>query len=66
MTQASGILKDNVYNVSSNGLKLRRSVEMYQWEESESESSQDNLGGSETVTTNYTYTTQWSEEAISS
>ena len=39
---------------------------MYQWQETESESKEDNLGGSETVTTTYNYDTLWSEAEISS
>ena len=59
-------LKDPVFAVSANALKLKRIVEMYQWKEtSHSESKKKLGGGTETVTT-YTYNKTWSDKAITS
>jgi hypothetical protein len=55
-------LTDAEFGVSAAGLRLRRKVEMYQWEE-RSESRQ-NTGGSKTTT--YTYDKKWSPLVISS
>jgi len=59
-------LADPEFNVSANAIKLRRRVEMYQWEEKkESETRKKVGGGSETVTT-YKYEKAWSDRAIDS
>lgn len=44
-------------------LRLRRIVEMYQWLESKSSRTENNLGGSETTETVYEYRRDWSEQA---
>jgi len=57
---------DNFPVSVSNCTKLKTTVEMYQWTESSSETSQDdNMGGKETKTT-YTYSKSWSSSAIDS
>ena len=59
--------RDPVFEVSAPGvLRLKRVVEMYQWTESKSTQTHKNLGGSETKETTYTYTRQWSQEAVDS
>jgi hypothetical protein len=59
-------LADPVFGVSAPALKLRRTVEMYQWEEdTQSKTEKKTGGGSETVKT-YTYQKTWSEHAIQS
>jgi hypothetical protein len=59
-------LTDPVFGVSENALRLRRKVEMYQWQEhSESETKKKLGGGTETVTT-YSYSKVWTDKAISS
>lgn len=53
--------------VSLKGLRLRSTVEVYQWEEKKSEKkSKDNLGGGETTTTQYSYSKKWSKFQIDS
>jgi len=47
-------------------LAVKRTVEMYQWREKKESNTQNNLGGSQTTTTTYTYAKQWSPEAIDS
>ncbi len=59
-------LKDNTFWIVSDNLKLKRTVEMYQWYEEEHEECHDNYWWSEDCTTTYTYDTKWSDEHISS
>lgn len=59
-------LTDPVFAVSANALKLKRIVEMYQWEErSQSKTKKKLGGGTETVTT-YSYNKTWSDRLINS
>ncbi|MBN8531400.1 MAG: TMEM43 family protein [Alphaproteobacteria bacterium] len=60
------ILQDAIFGVQENALKLRRNVEMFQWEEKKSSRSSTNLGGSETRETTYTYEKIWSDKLINS
>jgi hypothetical protein len=56
--------RDGAFGVGGdNLLRLRRTVEMYQWTEQKSSHSQKNFGGSETTTTTYSYHKEWSEHA---
>jgi hypothetical protein len=64
---ASTPAKDPLFGVTGDGLvRLRRNVEMYQWREDTSSTSQQNLGGSKTTETKYTYQKVWSESPIDS
>ena len=59
-------LTDAVFGLSSKALKLRRVVEMYQWQQaSESKTKKKMGGGTETATT-YTYSKSWSDRPIES
>ncbi len=59
-------LTDPQFGIKVNALKLKRLVEMYQWQESsESETKKKLGGGTETVKT-YTYTKTWSDTLINS
>ena len=61
------VLTDSAFPaVSVNGLKLRRTVEMYQWQENESTKTQKKIGGSEETVTTYSYSKVWSEQPIDS
>ena len=60
------ILQDNTFWIVTNDLKLKRTVEMYQWYEDEHEECHDNYWWNEDCTTTYTYDTKWSNDAISS
>lgn len=63
-TQAT--LTDSTFGVSAPVIKLRRTVEMYQWEErSQSKTKEKVGGGTETVTT-YTYSKTWSAQPVRS
>lgn len=60
------VLKDPVFGIELNALKLSRTVEMYQWKENSSSKITQNLGGSETTETTYTYEKVWSASPINS
>ena len=60
------VLKDPVFGIEANALKLSRVVEMYQWKESSQSKTTQNLGGSETTETTYTYQKVWSSTPINS
>ncbi len=53
--------------LSATGLvRLQRRVEMYQWLERESETTSNNIGGSQTTQRTYTYSLGWAETAVNS
>lgn len=54
------VLKDNVFNVSENAIKLKRVVEMYQWNETSESKKEKKVGGGEETKTTYTYNKVWS------
>jgi hypothetical protein len=59
-------LSDAAFGVSTNALKLRRTVEMYQWEESVSRRTKKKVGGGSRTEKTYSYSKRWSERAIDS
>lgn len=60
-------LTDSVFNVSApKVLSLRRSVQMYQWQESCKSETEKNLGGSTTTNTKCTYKKDWAGKTDSS
>lgn len=59
-------LRDNTFGIVVDDLKLKRTVEMYQWYEESSETCSDNFWGSQDCTTTYNYYKKWSESAINS
>ena len=66
IANTSAQLQDSEFNVTAPALKLRRSVEMYQWEEETKTETKKKLGGSEETTTTYSYEKDWSDKAIDS
>lgn len=60
------ILADATFGISENAIKIRRTVEMYQWQEKKSSSKKKRVGGSEKTTTTYNYSKVWSDKLISS
>ena len=59
--------RDPVFGVTGNGLlRLSRTVEMYQWEEESKTESQQNVGGSKTTTTTYSYRKAWLDHPVDS
>lgn len=63
---SDAMLVDPVFGVSAEALKLRRTVEMYQWQETASSETKDKLGGGQETVTTYTYSLGWSERVIDS
>lgn len=59
-------LFDSDFQVGVKGMRLTRSVSYYQWVEHSSSSTEDKLGGSQEVTTTYTYSTEWVSSPINS
>ena len=59
-------LKDSTFWIVTDNLKLKRTVEMYQWHEESHEECHDNYWWSEDCETTYTYDTKWSDDAIDS
>ncbi|MDH6234435.1 hypothetical protein M2281_005053 [Mesorhizobium soli] len=57
---------DEEFGVEAKGIRLVRTVEMYQWHEATSHETKKNIGGGEDTVTNYTYSTDWSEDAVDS
>lgn len=59
-------LKDPVFDVVANALKLRRTVEMYQWRQNSSSETTKKLGGGTETVTEYSYSKEWSDGLINS
>lgn len=65
-TKTDDVLTDETFGVSETAIRLERSVEMYQWVESSSSSSETKLGGSKETTTTYDYSTEWQSSLVDS
>ena len=66
-TSTNDILIDNTFGlVAQQAIKLRRIVEMYQWEEFSHSETQEEYGGSTETITTYSYSKTWSEGLIES
>ena len=64
---ANSSVSDPDMGLTKTGLvHLKRTVEMYQWEQHEETRSQSSIGGSQTTQKTYTYTKKWSEDPIDS
>jgi hypothetical protein len=59
-------LQDSLLGISITAIKLKRTVEMYQWQENKESQSNTQVGGSEQTTTTYHYQPVWSEKLIDS
>ena len=59
-------LIDPIFGVSVNALKLKRVVEMYQWEEVLEDDTKKKVGGGTETVETYTYSKIWSDQAIDS
>ncbi len=62
----SDTLTDPGFNVSQVAIKLSRTVEMYQWKETEKTEKKKELGGSEKTVKTFTYSKDWAARPISS
>ncbi len=66
VTSGDEVLKDPLFGVSAKGIRLTRSVEMYQWQEEKSSETRKKLGGGTETATTYSYKQVWSDKLISS
>lgn len=60
------MLSDPVFDIELNALRLKRKVEMYQWEEEKETEKRKKAGGGSTTRTTYSYHKTWSEDLIRS
>ena len=59
--------RDTAFGIGGDDLlRLKRTVEMFQWTEQKSTRSQKNFGGSETTETTYSYHKEWSDHPVDS
>ncbi|ESY02330.1 TMEM43 family protein [Mesorhizobium sp. LNJC405B00] len=65
VTADSG-LADPDFGIATQGLRLSRSVEMYQWKEGSKSETTKKLGGGEETVTTYSYSKVWDESQIDS
>src|SRR5690606_24195800 len=54
---------DAEFNIEAQGVRLQRSVEMFQWVESSRTETRNKLGGGQEQVTTYSYTMDWSDRA---
>lgn len=66
MLTAAGPALDNDFGMKSNGVRLMRRVEMFQWTEEQESETQKKLGGGETTKTTYRYSKNWADHPIDS
>ena len=64
MTTTEDSLSDAKFGVGAKAVKLKRSVEYYQWVEHSQEEHKDKFGGKEEITTTYTYSMDWTSECL--
>lgn len=62
----SDTLQDDLLNIRTYGLKLKRNVEVYQWREKSESETKEKIGGAEETVTTYSYDKVWSGSLISS
>lgn len=62
----NGVIYDNEFGLKVPAIKLKRTVEMYQWEESSTTKTRTKIGGGEEKITDYSYKQVWSESMIDS
>ena len=58
------VLKDDGFGIAINAVRLRRKVQMYQWEEEQEKKTEKKLGGGTRTVTTYRYHKTWSDRAI--
>jgi hypothetical protein len=60
------MLTDGDFGISEQAISLIRKVEYYQWVEQTKQERKDKLGGSEEITTTYTYKKEWTSSPVNS
>ena len=66
LAETFDVLRDDTFGVAVNAIHLEREVEMYQWREHESSSTEKKLGGSTETTSTYSYEKAWSSSVNNS
>lgn len=66
MTNVPDVLTDEEFSVTKEALKMKRTVEVYQWSEETKSKTVEKLGGGTDTTTTYTYIKKWSDSIIDS
>jgi len=64
--RTSEAIRDPLFGLSIEALRLKRLVEMYQWKESKHSETRKKLGGGEETVTHYSYEKTWSDDRIDS
>lgn len=62
MAKTEDVLTDPVLGISQTAIRLKRTVEMYQWKETSETDEEKKLGGGSRTVTRYDYEREWSEE----
>ena len=60
LAETFDVLRDDAFGVALPAIHLKRGVEMYQWRESESSTTEKKLGGGTETTSTYSYEKAWS------
>lgn len=60
------VLEDPQFGVSQVAIRLRRTVEMYQWRENERSETRKKIGGGTETVTEYSYDREWAGDVINS
>lgn len=66
LVETNDTLSDPAFNVKENVLRLKRSVEMYQWSEYSESKKKKKIGGGEETTVQFKYKQVWSSSLINS
>ena len=59
-------LRDDMFGIEVNAIRLTRVAEMYQWKENKKSKKKKKIGGGTKTTTEYTYSKTWSSSPINS
>lgn len=66
MATTEDVLRDELFGIESNAIRLTRVAEMYQWKENKKTKTKKKIGGGTRKTTEYTYNKTWSAQRIDS
>jgi len=64
--KTTDVLSDPVFGITKEAVKLRRSSDMYQWEEEQTTKTKEKVGGKKETVTTYSYKKTWSSSPINS
>jgi hypothetical protein len=65
-TAAEDPLEDPLFNISESVIRLRRNIQVFEWQEKKESKTRDKVGGGQETTTTYTYEKAWSPELTKS